>query len=524
MQDINAPPILLDRHITLDDACDVIGGTRAIALSDAARARCGAAFARLRRVIEEKRQVYGITTGFGPLANRLIDPTDTIQLQQNLVNHLATGTGPPLRWDQARAMVLARVLSLVQGASGVRPETIDLLIAVLNAPIAPVIPSRGTVGASGDLTPLAHLVLCLQGRGAVMDKSGRRLTGREALTAIGQDPLDLRHRDALALVNGTSAMTGIAVLNAQAMQRAIDWSISISAVLAECLGARTEAWHAAFSDLRPHAGQVRAAAALRKRVDGSNCVQRASLVETTLDADVSDPGRARAAQDAYSLRCAPQVIGAVWDTVAWHNQVVATELGSVTDNPIFPVDADMPALHGGNFMGTHVALASDAAANAVGVLAGLAERQIARIADEGLNDGLPAFLSGGAVGLNAGFMGAQVTATALLGELRAIGPASVQSISTNAANQDVVSQGTIAARFLDAKLGLLFEILAIAGLAAAQAMDLRLRAGQDGFSSHARQFLKSIRRHSATVEGDRPLATDIQDVAAIMCETEPTRV
>jgi tyrosine ammonia-lyase len=290
--------------------------------------------------------------------------------------------------------------------------------------------------------------------------------------------------------------------------------------MAECMGGRAEAWHPAFAQLRPHPGQVRAAAALRQRIDGGVHVVRQPIALRRLEVSHVETEEL-AGQDAYTLRCAPQVIGAFLDQAAWHDGVVEIELNAVTDNPILPEDYDPPALHGGNFMGQHVALASDALSSAVAVVAGLAERQIARLTDERLNAGLPAFLHGSVAGLNSGFMGAQVTATALLAEMRATGPASVHSISTNGANQDVVSLGTIAARLAAAKLRALAEIHAILALCVAQAMEHRGGAGCDGFSPAARAAHAAVRRISPPLTVDRPLAEEIAAMTDAIAAASP---
>jgi tyrosine ammonia-lyase len=231
-----------------------------------------------------------------------------------------------------------------------------------------------------------------------------------------------------------------------------------------------------------------------------------------------------AGQDAYTLRCAPQVIGAVWDTASWHRAVVTTEFQSATDNPIFPdhVGGEVHALHGGNFMGMHVSLASDALSNAIVVLAGLAERQMARLTDETLNKGLPAFLLRGPAGLNSGLMGAQVTATALLAEMRTAGAASIQSLSTNGANQDVVSMGTIAARLLAEKLAALSQIQSILALAVAQAMDILETEGKtEVFSAHALALRRFVRAISPELLQDRPLGREIEALAKALHQSDP---
>ncbi len=502
--------IELDRAITLSTAEEIAARRVRVALSHAAKDRCVQTFERLRTVIDENRRVYGITTGFGPLANRVLDAQHATELQQNLVYHLATGIGSHFDWKTARAIVLARTMALLQGASGARIETLERLIAILNSDFAPVIPERGTVGASGDLTPLAHLVLCLQGHGAFLLQDGPFIDGPQALARMGLKPLDLSHRDGLGLVNGTSAMTGLASLNAARLERALHWSLILTSAMAEALAGRMEAWNPAFAMLRPHIGQAQAVTKLNRATAGSERVDRIPLASSTQMGASGVTLFDRALQDAYTIRCAPQVIGAVIDAATWHNQVVEVELNSVTDNPIFPEAADPPALHGGNFMGCHVALASDSAAAAATVLAGFHERQIARITDEKLNGGLPAFLSGGVIGLNSGLMGAQVTATALLAEIRATGPASTQSISTNGANQDVVSQGTIAARLLRDKLDLLSRIQAIMALSVTQAIEIANRDGETArLSRSATALLAYVRESSEFLENDRPLGGEI---------------
>jgi tyrosine ammonia-lyase len=510
----------LSDRIGLATANAVVDGAVRLVLSPAARARCAQSHGRLVGLIAENRHVYGLTTGFGPLANRLIGPGHGIALQQNLIHHLASGLGPPLSWSEARSVVLARLVSISRGASGASSETISALETLLASDLAPALPSRGTVGASGDLTPLAHLVLCLQGRSCFLTRDGSSMPGSAALSRLALRPLSLEARDGLALVNGTSAMTGIAVRNAMAAQNSGAWSLALSAAAGECLGVRAEAWSAEISRLRPHPGQIRAAAILRERITGSARVEVRPIAWRQLEHGAAvmeaSPG-----QDAYSLRCVPQVVGAFLDQVHWHDHVVETELNSVTDNPILPEDGDPPALHGGNFMGQHVALASDGLSLAATVLGGLAERQIARITDEKLNGGLPAFLHGGEAGLNSGFMGAQVTATAILAEMRATGPASAHSLSTNGANQDVVSLGTVAARLAAARLRNVAEIQAILALCVAQAMEHLGGPEGRGFSASASALHAAVRAVSPPLETDRPLAEEIEAMTVVTSSAPP---
>lgn len=509
MNSLSSNPVALDHRVTLAQAFSIVSGQRSVAVSEPARDRCAASHARLCRVITEKRHVYGITTGFGPLANRLIDPEAGEALQQNLVYHLATGLGSPMSWQHARAMVLSRLVSILNGNSGASLETIDLLVNVLNAGMAPVIPERGTVGASGDLTPLAHMVLALQGQGGFIDADGCVHTGADGLSALGVVPLHLKNRDGLALVNGTSAMTGLAICNARLSKRLLDWAMRLSAALAEVMRARAEAWSTALADLRPHAGQIDVTRTLNDHLSGSGMIETSPIANRRLGAqDIRT--EAVAGQDAYSIRTVPQVLGAVCDTMSWHDQITETELNGVSDNPVFPDAGESIAIHGGNFMGQHIALTSDALSNALCVMAGLAERQIARLTDERLNDGLPAFLHSGQAGLNSGLMGAQVTATATLSEMRGLGPASVHSISTNAANQDVVSMGTVAARRASQIGFLTSDVLAILALAVAQAADLMDRDQRQPFSPNFQKLRTRIRSVSQPISEDRPLSSDIK--------------
>ena len=491
-------------------AVAVAEGRARLALTRRQVEAIAAGHARLGACVAQQRLVYGVTTGFGPLADRIV-PGEAIEtLQRNLIYHLATGVGAELGWVEARLVALARLCSLVRGVSGASPALADKILGLLASPYAPRIPEQGTVGASGDLTPLSHLALALIGEGGFLDREGRPAAAETVRAALG-GWLDLRGRDGLALVNGTSAMTGIAALNAVRAARLIGWAEALTVGAAELLGGRAEAWDPRFAALRDHPGQRAATRALAARAEGSR-----RLASTPAAVQRLAPGAAprtdRPLQDAYTLRCAPQVLGTVRDQAEWHAHVVETELNAATDNPIFPEDGP-PALHGGNFMGTPVAAASDLLAMGVVSLAGLAERQVARLTDERLNGGLPAFLHRGPAGLNSGLMGAQVTATALLAEMRTRAvPASIQSISTNAANQDVVSMGTIAARTCARQIEDAGRVLAILALAVAQGVDI---AG-DGVAPATARLVARLRAVSPPLERDRPLAPDIAAVAALI--------
>lgn len=502
-------------NLKISEAASVAEGRRGVALSACVHTNIVAAHQRMLKCIDDGRHIYGVTTGFGPLADRSISPNDLALLQTNLIHHLSTGVEPMFDWATARSIIVARLVSISRGVSGASPEAVDVLLNVLSSGLAPLIPSRGTVGASGDLTPLAHVALSLQGKAGFLTESGERIPAGEAFSRMGRAPIALLARDGLALVNGTSAMTGVAVLNADRATRMAAWTIALTAALGEVLAVRTEAWDPAFADVRPHPGQVRATRALN---DALRTGRRADARRLAVDGMASPH---RSPQDAYTLRCAPQVIGAALDALEWHRVVVTRELNAASDNPIFP-DGAVPALHGGNFMGSHIALASDTCSAAILSLASLAERQIARVTDERLNEGLPAFLTGGPPGLTSGLMGAQVTATALLAEMRTRAvPASSQSISTNGANQDVVSMGTIAARQAAQHLSDLAHILAILALAVSQAMHL---TGEEAYSDQAKRIAEAVRRHAPPLEEDRPLAAEIAALADMLLRDRETCV
>ena len=485
-----------------------------VTLSQNAMERVKASHGRLQRYLHENRCIYGVTTGYGPLADTMVGRDHAGELQHNLVAHLSSGVGAPLERDQTRATMAARIAALGLGFSGISFDALALLMSCLNADAIPVVPSMGTVGASGDLTPLAHIAGALMGDGQMALEGLDPQPAGDVLATLGLTPFTPGGKDALALVNGTSAMTGIAALNGMLAGRALKWSSLVTVAHARVLGHHREAWHPAFGALRPHNGQKTLHRWLNA-LNGDAGPTAATDAETVAESSLHRIDRP--IQDPYSMRCAPQLLGAVHDQLQWHNQVVETELNSVTDNPVLPDDLD-GTLHGGNFYGQHVAFASDALANAVITMAVHAERRIARLSNPRLNEGLPAFLQPDRNGLQSGFMGAQVTASALLAEMRVQAtPASIQSIPTNGDNQDVVTMGTIGARRTHHLLSLLFRILSIDALMATQALELRQQADPDHDASPAiTEFAAWVRGHAPPLHRDRPLSSEIETTAAAM--------
>lgn len=446
----------LDVVLTLADVAAVMTGERQVRLSDAARQRVRANRRYVERLVDEGRTVYGVTTGFGRFATTTIARDDVEELQHNLLRSHAIGVGEPLAPDLVRAMLLLRAQSLAVGASGVRDELIDALLAMFNAGVVPVVPSQGSVGASGDLAPLAHLALPLIGEGEAVYQ-GATLDGATALARAGLRPLALRAKEGLALINGTQLMSAhlvSAVAKAQNLACVADVAAATSV---EGLMGSHKPFHLAVTRLRPHTGAQLVAANMRALLAGSEIVE-----------SHADCGRV---QDAYSLRAVPQVHGASRDAMAHVRAVVEVEINSVTDNPLIIAEED-EVLSAGNFHGQPLALVADYGAIAMAELASISERRIEQLVNPALS-GLPAFLTPRG-GLNSGLMVAQYTAAALVSENKVLAhPASVDSIPTSANQEDHVSMGAHASRKLHVVLDNLAYVLSIELLAGAQAIDFR---------------------------------------------------
>ena len=485
------PPLpLTGRDLSIADVVAVARDRRAVTLDADAAARMRDSRAVIERLVAEGATVYGVTTGFGDLADVRIEPAQTAALQRNLVRSHAAGVGPPLDDEVVRAMLLLRANTLAVGLSGVRVELAELLIAMLNAAVHPVIPSRGSVGASGDLAPLAHLALVVIGEGeATVDGAGPG-DGAEALERAGLQPMALGAKEGLALLNGTQMMAGIGCL---ALADALVLATTADAVSMMSLEAMLGTG-AAFAEpliaARPHPGQVTVAAHLRDLLADS-------------EIGASHAASAHRVQDAYSLRCIPQVHGAVRDALAELERVLAIEINAATDNPlVFPSGE---VLSGGNFHGEPLALALDYATIALAELASISERRTARLVDAHLSD-LPAFLSD-RPGLESGLMIAQYTAAALVNELQTLAhPSSVDTIPTSAGQEDHVSMGATSALHLREALDRAQHVVAIEALCAAQGLDARspLRPGAGVARAHA-----TVRLAVPHLDADRPPAPDI---------------
>jgi len=469
---------------------------RRVEISDDARQRMSASRAVVERLVAEGATAYGVTTGFGDLANVRIDPAQATELQRNLVRSHAAGVGEPLPEEVVRAMLLLRANTLAIGLSGVRPELPELLCAMLNAGVHPVIPSRGSVGASGDLAPLAHLALVVIGEGEAVI-NGSAIPGERALKTAGLRPMELQPKEGLALLNGTQLMAGIGSLvlaDGLALARVAD---VVGAMSLEAMEGTGAAFAAALLAARPHPGQIAVGAHLRRLLAGSQIGASHAASEHRL-------------QDAYSLRCIPQVHGAVADALGELSRVLAVEINSATDNPlIFPSGE---VISGGNFHGEPLAMALDYAAIALAELAGISERRTARLVDAHLS-GLPAFLSE-QPGLQSGLMIAHYTAAALVNELQTLAhPSSVDTVPTSANQEDHVSMGATSALHLREVLDRATTVLAIEALCAAQGLDFRLplRPGPGVVAAHA-----AVRSAVPHLAADRPPSPDIARVRELV--------
>jgi len=493
---MNDPVLLNGQDFTLDQLVDVARNGRTAKVSVNAEARIKKARALLEQWVKDGRRIYGVTTGFGALSDVAISFADTKTLQRNILLSHAAGMGSSMDDDVVRAMMALRINDFCRGNSGLRLETINTLARLLNAGIIPVVPEKGSVGASGDLVPMAHLALVLIGEGeAFVD--GVRMPGAQALAAKDIAPLVLGAGEGLALINGTQFMIALGCLALyDALNLCKHADIAASMSLETLMGTRT-AFDPRIHNARPHLGQMKAAANMMNITRGSEII--------------SSHGDCSRIQDAYTLRCSPQVHGASWDAFSYVERVIRVEMNASTENPlIFPESGEF--LSGGNFHGQPLALACDFLGIAIAELANISERRIERLVNPQLS-GLPAFLVKD-TGLNSGFMIAQYAAAALVSENKVIAhPASVDSIPTSANKEDHVSMGAIAARKCRDIVENTEQVIAIELLCGAQAIDLftNLKAGKGTMAAY-----EIIRSEVPCMTKDRFLSADIAAVRTLL--------
>jgi histidine ammonia-lyase len=490
-------------HLDFAQLYRVVFDNAKVELAPQARTRMLASRAVIERLIASDQAVYGVNTGFGKMASVRISRAQIGELQVNLVRSHACGVGTALSEQETRAMLLLRANAIAKGFSGVRPVVAETLCAMLNAGLHPVIPSQGSVGASGDLAPLAHLAQVAIGEGEAI-LQGRTLSGGDAMCAAGIAPLRLEAKEGLALLNGTQAMLALLALGLRAAEIAVDTADVAATLSLDALRGSPAAFDERIAAVRPYAGHAITARNLRKLNQGSAIRESHRAAE-----------KDQRVQDAYSLRCTPQVHGAVRDALTQVGATLAVELNSATDNPLVFVNAGADSgansgevISGGNFHGQPLAMAADQLAVALATLAGISERRIEQMTNPHTSL-LPAFLVRDA-GLNSGFMILQVTAAALASEMKTQAtPHSVDSIPTSANQEDYVSMGMGAARRIQPMLANLRNVLAIELLAACQGIDLLapLKTGAQAAKAQA-----IVRAESKMMEADRSLAPDIHAV------------
>jgi histidine ammonia-lyase len=487
--------------LRVEDVVAIARERAGVRLGGVARERLDRAAAVIERIVEEERVVYGVTTGFGELATTRISTEKVHELQENLVRSHAVGVGEPLPRDVVRAAMAIRVNALSKGHSGVRVAVVELLCGLLERDLIPRVPSRGSLGASGDLAPSAHLVLAMMGEGEFLGPDGERLSAGETLAAAGLEPVVLQAKEGLALLNGTQFMAAIGALAVVDGEALLDSADLIGAMSIEGLRGSVGPFQERIQRLRPIPGQLRTAENVRLATDGS------AIMYSHLDCDK--------VQDAYSIRCIPQVHGACRDAFRWLREVVEVEIESVTDNPlVFPDTGDV--VSAGNFHGEPLALALDLAAMSFSEIASMSERRVFRMLTTSLSD-LPPYLTRES-GLNSGYMVAQYTAAALVAENKVLcHPASVDSIPTSGDQEDHVSMGMTSALKLETVVRNTRTVLGIEALCAAQAIDLLAPLAPGGGTGRARRVVRSLVPH---LERDRALSPEIERMAGAVADGE----
>jgi histidine ammonia-lyase len=493
---------LRGQRLTLEQIAAIAYGREHATLSEDARARIEAARRVVEQIVEENRTVYGVNTGFGRLSDVPIERGELRQLQLNLVRSHACALGNPLSEPEARVMLLLRTNVLACGLSGARAEVVDTLLQMLEKGVIPVIPEKGSVGASGDLAPLAHLALAAIGEGEAF-YAGERLKGDEALTRAQIKPIQLEVKEGLALLNGTQAMGAVGALALERAERVTRLADVAGAMSLEALKGTPVPFDKRIHDARPHRGQIDVAAHLRVLLEDSEI--RNSHIE-------NDPR----VQDAYSLRCMPQVHGAVRGALSHAREIVEIETGSGTDNPLVFAETG-EVLSGGNFHGAPLALAFDYAAMALTDLISITERRLDRLVNPDANEDLPPFLTQDA-GTSSGFMMLQVTAAALLNEARILAhPASIDNVPTDGGKEDHVSMGMTAATKLRSIVRLAEDVTAIELITAAEGLEYRkpLSPGRG-----AKAAYEIVRSHVPRLISDRSMSADITRISEAIRQGE----
>ena len=514
----SGPEILLTgQSLSLNEIVAVSRHGQKVKISPDCFAKINASRKYVEDLVNNNQIAYGITTGYGPLVNRLIPPEKAAESQYNLIQMLSGGVGEPLAVDVARAITLIRINSLCKGYSGIRHSTLEFMCELLNRGVTPYIPETGSVGASGDLCPLAHMVQALLGEGEVFYK-GTIVPARKALEDAKLSPIKLSYKEGLALINGTTVMSGLFALALADAWDIVLLAEALASFATDVLRGNPEHFDLRISKIRQHPGQMTTSKNLLAFGKGSQLTLDGEALRKILKEARKKSDKVLHVntdlQNPYSIRCVPQIVGAVRDLLTFVDGLLKTEVNSVTDNPLIFAE-DLVDLHGGNFYGQHLSFASDILGLGLTKLALLSERRFARYIDDKFSQGLPAFLiKGDEAGFDNGFMGIQLVATALAAEIRNMNDsASVSSIPTNANNQDIVSMGTPAAKKLSIMIEKTRALFAYELLALAQAADFLgpEKLGVAGKALHA-----EVRSVVPFLTHDRPFRPDIQALVAKM--------
>jgi histidine ammonia-lyase len=476
-----------DRSITLNDFYQILFQGQAVDISEDALDRVNDCFEFLSGFAKDKL-IYGINTGFGPMAQYRIDEKEQLQLQYNLIRSHCAGQGKAIDTLFVKALMIARMNTFLKGKSGVHPDVVLLLKEFINRDIFPVVFEHGSVGASGDLVQLAHLALSLIGEGKMWSE-GKQVPAAEVFAEHDLEPLKVRLREGLALMNGTSAMTGVGVVNLIHSRNLLNWSLVASSLISEIVESYDDHFSEELNGAKQHVGQQHVAAQMRSILQDSTLIRKRH--EHLYNKKVTDSILEDKVQEFYSIRCVPQILGPVHDTIAYATDVVINEINSVSDNPVIDKDKGN-VYHGGNFHGDYVSLEMDKLKIAVTKLSMLAERQLNFLLNNKLNQKLPPFVNLGRLGFNLGMQGAQFVATSTVAENQTLSfPMYVHSIPNNNDNQDIVSMGTNSAQIASKVIENTYQVLAVQLLTTIQAVDYLGFA--DRLSSVSRQAYQELR-------------------------------
>jgi len=493
-------------ELSLSGIYDILFGNKKLRISDHTVQEMQASFDFLKEISENK-VVYGINTGLGPMAQYKIEPEEQLQLQYNLIRSHASGSGTPLSEIHVKAGMVCRLNTLAQAHSGVHPDVANVLISMVNKDVTPLIPAHGGVGASGDLVQLAHLALVVIGEGEVFYQGKKRPT-KEVFAELNIKPLEVRLREGLGMINGTSIMSGIGLVNIIDSCRLLNWSVLTAAMINEIVASFSDHFSEELNEVKHHKGQHKVAEAMRKALDDSKLIR--SRYDFPFDASLKGNEYQQKIQEYYSLRCIPQILGPIYDTIKNTQEVLVAEVNSVSDNPVID-HKRKKVFHGGNFHGDYISLEMDKLRLAIVKLSMLSERQINYLMNDKLNGILPPFVNLGKKGFNLGMQGVQFTATSTVAENQSLATSLyVHSIPNNNDNQDIVSMGTNSALATDKVIDNTFEVMAIELLSLIQAIEyLKI---QDKLSQISREVYDEIRAIVPAFADDTSKYQELSDI------------